>query len=105
MKIVIFGLTISSAWGNGHAVLWRGLCKSLARTGHRIVFFEQDVPRYSSSRDWHSLPDGELVLYDTWRQAMIRATRELHDADAAIVTSSCPDALHATDAVLSASRC
>src|SRR5437764_243294 len=25
MKIVVFGLTISSSWGNGHATLWRGL--------------------------------------------------------------------------------
>ena len=31
MKIVIFGLTISSTWGNGHATLWRGLCRALAR--------------------------------------------------------------------------
>src|SRR5436305_1225385 len=28
MKIVIFGLTISSSWGNGHATLWRGLCRA-----------------------------------------------------------------------------
>lgn len=25
MKFVIFGLTISSSWGNDHATLWRGL--------------------------------------------------------------------------------
>ena len=29
MKFVIFGLTISSSWGNGHATLWRGLCGAL----------------------------------------------------------------------------
>jgi hypothetical protein len=29
MKIVIFGLTISSSWGNGHATLWRGLCRAV----------------------------------------------------------------------------
>ena len=34
MKIVVFGLTISSSWGNGHATLWRGLCRALARRGH-----------------------------------------------------------------------
>jgi spore maturation protein CgeB len=104
MKIVIFGLTISSVWGNGHAALWRGLCKALARAGHRIVFFEQDTPYYSSSRDLYSLADGELILYDTWRLAKLRAERELRDADAAIVTSSCPDALRATEAILSAVR-
>ena len=30
MKLVVFGLTISSSWGNGHATLWRGLCRALA---------------------------------------------------------------------------
>ncbi len=33
MKLVIFGLTVSSSWGNGHATLWRGLCAALARQG------------------------------------------------------------------------
>src|SRR3954447_12234782 len=46
VKLVIFGLTISSSWGNGHATLWRGLCKALARRGHRVVFFERDVSYY-----------------------------------------------------------
>src|SRR5579884_4398982 len=31
MKFVVFGLTITSTWGNGHATLWRGLSKALAR--------------------------------------------------------------------------
>ncbi len=25
MKLVVFGLSVSSSWGNGHAVLWRAL--------------------------------------------------------------------------------
>jgi spore maturation protein CgeB len=37
MKIVVFGLTVSSSWGNGHATLWRGLCKALKRKGCRVV--------------------------------------------------------------------
>jgi hypothetical protein len=28
MKLVIFGLTVSSSWGNGHATTWRGLCRA-----------------------------------------------------------------------------
>ena len=51
MRIVIFGLTISSSWGNGHATLWRGLCKYLVRSGHSVVFFERDVPYYAGARD------------------------------------------------------
>jgi spore maturation protein CgeB len=104
MKFVIFGLTISSSWGNGHATLWRGLCKALARDGHRVVFFERDVSYYAETRDWHELPGGELVLYRNWRDALSRARRELADADAAIVTSYCPDALAARVAMLDASN-
>ncbi len=44
MKIVIFGLTMSSSWGNGHATLWRGLIQALTKRGHRVVFFERDAP-------------------------------------------------------------
>ena len=45
MKIVIFGLTYSSSWGNGHATLWRGLCGALVAMQHRVVFFERREPR------------------------------------------------------------
>jgi hypothetical protein len=34
----IFGVTISSSC-NGHATIWRGLCRALSRGGTRIVFF------------------------------------------------------------------
>ena len=39
MKLVIFGLTISSSWGNGHATLWRALLHALRERGHRVTFF------------------------------------------------------------------
>ncbi|HVU32754.1 MAG TPA: hypothetical protein VHE61_04920 [Opitutaceae bacterium] len=35
MKIVI-GLTVSSSGGNGHATLWRGLCRALVAAGRRL---------------------------------------------------------------------
>ena len=72
MKIVIFGLTISSSWGNGHATLWRGLCKHLARLGHSVVFFERDVPYYAGARDLYELPGGKLRLFSQWED--IRST-------------------------------
>src|SRR3954463_15156796 len=87
VKIVIFGLTISSSWGNGHATLWRGLCKNLIRIGHSIVFFERDVPYYADNRDMAELAGGRLILYQNWRDVTSRAAAELRDADAAILTS------------------
>jgi spore maturation protein CgeB len=100
MKLVIFGLTITSSWGNGHATLWRGLCKALARRGHRVVFFERDVPYYALNRDLWELPDGELCLYPSWEDAEPLARWHLSDADAAMVTSYCPDGVAASDLIL-----
>jgi spore maturation protein CgeB len=100
MKLVVFGLTISSSWGNGHATLWRGLCQALARHGHRVVFFEKDVPYYAANRDVFEIPNGDLILYDTWDSIRHRAKAELTGADAAMVTSYCPDGLEATNLVL-----
>jgi spore maturation protein CgeB len=100
MKLVVFGLTITSSWGNGHATLWRGLCKALERRGHRVVFFERDVRYYALNRDLSALPYGELVLYPAWPEVRPLARRHLADADAAIVTSYCPDGVAASDLVL-----
>ena len=102
MKIVVFGLTISSSWGNGHATLWRGLCRALARRGHRIVFFEKDAPYYAMNRDLFEIPGGKLVLYDTWDSVAPRARADIADADVAMVTSYCPDGIAATELVLDA---
>ena len=62
MKIVVFGLSVSSSWGNGHATLWRGLCAALGRRGHHVTFFERSTPYYSAHRDLFELPGGELAL-------------------------------------------
>lgn len=104
MKIVVYGLTVSSSWGNGHATLWRGLCRALARRGHQVVFFEKDVPYYAGSRDQYEVPGGELVLYRSWADVRHRGEAEIADADVAMVTSYCPDGIAASDVVLGASR-
>ena len=102
MKIVIFGLTISSSWGNGHATLWRGLCKALIQSGHDIVFYERNVPYYAEMRDLNELPGGRLELYEDSESVRRRATLDLTDADVAIITSYCPDSPAANDRMSSA---
>jgi spore maturation protein CgeB len=101
MKLVIFGLTVSSSWGNGHATLWRGLCRALARRGHHVVFFERDVPYYADNRDLTELPGGgKLILYSDWNEILPEARHHLADADVGMVTSYCPDGLAASEVVL-----
>jgi spore maturation protein CgeB len=102
MKFVVFGLTISSTWGNGHATLWRGLCKALARAGHSVVFFERDVPYYADTRDCIDIPRGRLMLYRDWEDIRGEAASELHDADVAMITSYCADGVAAADLLLEA---
>ncbi len=102
MKLCVFGLSVSSAWGNGHATLWRGLVAALARRGHRVVFFEKDQPFYAARRDLDRLPCGELVLYRSWADVRAAAARHVADAEVALVTSFCPDGVAATDLVLDA---
>jgi spore maturation protein CgeB len=80
-------------------VLWRALIRSLAAQGHRTVFFERDVPYYAENRDLTDLEGGALVLYRDWGEVAASARWQLADADAAIVTSYCPDALAATDLI------
>ena len=104
MKIVIFGLTITSSWGNGHATLWRGLCKALCREGHSIEFFERDEPYYAAHRDLHEGIHGRLVLYENWQAVKADAAQSMRDADAVIVTSYCPDACAAADMALDINR-
>lgn len=100
MRLAVFGLTISSSWGNGHATLWRGLCHALQAAGHEVVFFERNVPYYESARD--DGPYGcQWILYDSWESIARRAEGALRSCDAAIVTSYCPDAKRASELVLS----
>src|SRR4051812_47208226 len=101
MKLVIFGLTISSSWGNGHATLWRGLCGALAARKHRIIFFERDVPYYEAHRDQSEVSGVDLVLYRDWAEVCQTARLHLADADVVMITSYCPDAIAASELLFS----
>jgi spore maturation protein CgeB len=102
MKIVIFGLTVSSSWGNGHATLWRGLIRALVRRGSSVTFFERNVPYYAATRDLHEMPGAALVFFDDWTEVEDRARRAVRSADVAMVTSYCPDGLAASELVAEA---
>jgi spore maturation protein CgeB len=100
MKIVIFGLSVSSAWGNGHATLLRGLFRALRGAGHEVHFFERDTPYYAAHRDAPSLPFAHLHLYTDWSETLGLAQAELRGADVGMVTSYCPDGAAACELVL-----
>jgi spore maturation protein CgeB len=102
MKIVIYGLTITSSWGNGHATTYRSLAKALARKGHTIHFVEKDVEWYHNNRD---LPEPEFCtvrLYEQWSRAGRDLVGIAADADVVLIGSYFPDAIAATRALLNA---
>jgi spore maturation protein CgeB len=104
MHIVIFGLTISSSWGNGHATLWRALLKALAKRGHSATFYERDVSYYADTRDNWTPPSGvSLRLYASFDEIRAEATRELNSADLGMFTSYCPDGPEAAGLILGSS--
>jgi spore maturation protein CgeB len=99
MTIAIFGLSITSCWGNGHATLWRALCRALGRRGHHVEFFERDQHFYRAHRDLDRIPGHELRLYDDWSGIAPAARDAIQNADVAVVTSYCPDARAAADLI------
>lgn len=103
MKLVIFGLTVRFSWGNGHAALWRSLCRALGRRGHDVVFFERDAHGDATQQDPRDLPGCRMVLYSDWAEALPEARRQTAETDVAIVASNCPEGMAATDVVLSSS--
>jgi spore maturation protein CgeB len=99
MRLVIFGLSVTSTWGNGHGTTFRALLRALRERGHSITFFEKDVEWYASNRD---LPEPEFCrveLYSDWKRVLPAARRELQQADVAMVGSYFPDGIAAINEV------
>jgi spore maturation protein CgeB len=99
LKLVIFGLSITSSWGNGHATTFRALCKALHERGHEIVFYEHDLEWYASNRDMPEPPFCRVRLFDKWSNVKGEVKKELSEADVALVGSYFPDGLEAIEEV------
>ncbi|HVX40877.1 MAG TPA: glycosyltransferase [Gemmatimonadaceae bacterium] len=104
MQIAIFGLSITSSWGNGHATTYRGLVRELAARGHRVTFFERDVPWYADNRDLPTPPYCETVLYESLRELRDRHARAVADADLVIVGSYVPEGVELGEWVTATAR-
>jgi spore maturation protein CgeB len=89
-RIVVFGLTLSSSWGNGHASTYRALLKALAARGHSILFLERERPWYAEHRDLVAPDYCRLVFYSGLRE-LEGWCAEIAAADAVIVGSYVPE--------------
>lgn len=103
LNIIFFGLSITSSWGNGHATTFRSLIKELHRLGHKITFFERDVPWYAGNRDMPDPPFCKTILYSELED--LEEYREMvADADINIVGSYVPDGIEVGEWVLKNSQ-
>jgi spore maturation protein CgeB len=100
LKITIFGLTISSSWGNGHATPYRAILRALHRLGHEVVFYEKDVPYYAKRRDFSQTDFCRLQLYSDWGSIRPQALGEAAESDIVINASYCPEGARICDEVL-----
>ncbi len=101
MKITIFGLAITSSWGNGHATTFRSLCKALHRRGHSIVFFEHNLEWYQNNRDLPQPAYCDVRIFENWHEIAPAVRAELRDSDVAVVGSYFPDGLAALEEIVS----
>jgi spore maturation protein CgeB len=103
LKIVIFGLSITSAWGNGHATTFRSLARALHARGHCIIFFEKNSEWYASNRDLPEPSFCTVRIFENWQDIRRQARQELNDCDIAMVGSYFPDGILAVDEMLNSS--
>lgn len=103
LTVVVLGLSLSSAWGNGHATTYRALLKAFAARGHRVLFLERDVPWYAGHRDLAAPHFCALEFYSglddlqRWRGAV-------EAADAVVVGSFVPQGVAVGDLVQRVAR-
>lgn len=101
LKIIIFGLSITSSWGNGHATTFRALVKALARRGHSVTFLERDVPWYAENRDQPDSPHATVRFYKSLEEAKDQFAALVREADLVILGSYVPDGIALGDWIVS----
>ena len=92
--LVVLGLSLASAWGNGHATTYRSLLKAYAARGHSILFLERDVPWYRGpARDLVDPAFCRLAFYDD----LAGLDRKIHVRERDNAAERQPDAFDAQD--------
>ena len=90
MYMAVFGLCVSSSWGNGPATFWRGVVRALVQRGHTITFYQKDVPCYASTCDgWEPSRGVRLRIDEDIKQERDDMERELKARMALPLRQSC----------------
>ncbi len=100
MKFTIFGLSLSSSWGNGHATPYRSLIRALHAQGHKVNFFERDNIYYARHRDFTTCDYCHLMIYPDWKSARRTALSAAAESDVVITASYLSEGAQINDDVL-----
>jgi nucleoside-diphosphate-sugar epimerase/spore maturation protein CgeB len=90
LSVVVLGLSLSSAWGNGHATTYRALLKAVAARGHDVLFLEREQPWYAAHRDLGAPGYARLAFYRDLDD-LGRFDTSIAAADAVIIGSFVPE--------------
>ncbi|GHH46845.1 CgeB family protein [[Pseudomonas] boreopolis] len=93
LDIVVLGLSLRSAWGNGHATTYRALLRALEARGDRVLFLERDVPWYAQHQDAGDELPGRLALYRDLDELRDGHAKAVAGADLVIVGSYVPQGI------------
>jgi spore maturation protein CgeB len=93
LDIVVLGLSLRSAWGNGHATTYRALLRALEARGDRVLFLERDAPWYANNQDASAELPGRLELYEGVADLKEQHAATIASADLVIVGSYVPDGI------------
>jgi spore maturation protein CgeB len=86
MRLVLFGSSIVSAYWNGAATYYRGICKAMHARGHAVVFVEPDIYDRQQHRDLvEDPPYAEVRVCRGWDDL----ARELERARGADLVAKC----------------
>lgn len=82
MRIVLFGSSIVSAYWNGAATYYRGMCAALHARGHTLRFVEQDIYERQQHRDLPADPlYCEVRVVSGWEALQRELEAAAGDAD------------------------
>jgi spore maturation protein CgeB len=104
LSFVILGLSLTSAWGNGHATTFRALIRGRSALGHDVLFLERDVPWYADHRDLPNPDFCRLELYSDLDDLKVRFSDAIAAADVVIVGSYVPQGVAVAEMVFTTAR-
>src|SRR5215207_4908132 len=86
MRLVLFGSSLVSAYWNGAATYYRGICRAMHARGHEFVFVEPDLYDRQQHRDLPTDPPyADVRVCAGWPDL----ARELEEARSADLVAKC----------------